>query len=418
MFQFLMVLISQLTLFYALDKLSDKRIHFSIPFLITVVVSSFLEAIISHLLIAPVNGAISLLYFVVVCKCFTKSSFKEIIFNTISIWLIAILIDISLMVFLNLLQTYQQISLNMNYVKPICTIVMSILLILISRTKSLTKRIKKTRKRFEKINPSTFLLITMLLLYLILDAVGIMNLNSEFTIVIVLLSSILFTLTIIKFILNHYDILVLKETNELLMKNNEFYLKLLEDYRILKHNLTSQLLGIKTVSNSKSKALIDDLIKKYNDSFKTTNDIKNIPTGFTGIIYEKLYHFNHKELRVTVDNKSKSKVFDVLSAHSYNLLCEAIGIILDNAMEAAYESKDKIIYLKFKETEENLKVEIMNTFTGTIDLEKLGTANYTSKKKGHGLGLYSLIYRNRLQIKTSIKNNFFINELLIDKLKN
>lgn len=417
-FKFLMVFISQVTLFYALDKLSEKRIKFSISFLIIMIFSSFIEEIISHIITVPINGAISLIYFVIVSKIFTKMSLKEIVFNIISIWLIAVLIDISLMLLLNIFQNCKQIDLNMNYVKPICTIIMSILLILIFRIKKIIKLLKKIQTKFEKINPSFFLLIIMLFLYLLLDAIGIMHLNSEVTISIVLLSSILLTLTIIKFVLNNYDILILKETNELLMKNNEFYLKLLEDYRILKHNLTSQLLGIKSVSNQKAKLLIDDLIKTYNDSFKTTNEIKDIPSGLNGIIYEKLYHFNHKELKISVDNKIKNKIFDILSAHSYNILCEAIGVALDNAMEAATESKDKIIYLKFKESKEFIKVNIMNTFSGTMDLDKLGTMNYTSKKKGHGLGLYSLIHRNRLHISTRIKNNLFVHEFLIEKNKN
>ncbi len=418
-FQFLMVLISQASLLYTFEKLSNTKLKHSKLLLLIVLISSLIEANISHFINSPINGFISLIYFWVLCILFSKMKLKAIIFYLIIIWLMGILIDLSLMLILNILQNYIFfLPFNLSYIKPICTIVMSIIMILLSRSSKIKKLLSKAMRNYEKLNYSYINLFLILCLYFILGAMGIVNIQNKVMVPILTILAILFTLTIIKFVLNNYDILVLKETNDLLIKNNEFYLKLLEDYRILKHNLTSQLLGLKTVSNQKAKDLIDDLIKKYNDSFKTTNDMRNIPSGLTGIIYEKIYHFNHKELKVTVDNKVRNKVFDILSAHSYNMLCEAIGIILDNAMEAAVESKDKIIYLKFRESKESIKVTIMNTFSGTIDLEKLGTVNYTSKKKGHGLGLYSLIHRNRLQIKTSIKNNFFMNELLIEKTKN
>ena len=57
----------------------------------------------------------------------------------------------------------------------------------------------------------------------------------------------------------------------------------------------------------------------------------------------------------------------------------------------------------------------MNSFEGNLDLEQIGELKYTTKNTGHGLGLYSLIGLKKLNIKTSIKNNIFINEIKILK---
>ena len=76
-----------------------------------------------------------------------------------------------------------------------------------------------------------------------------------------------------------------------------------------------------------------------------------------------------------------------------------------------------MLYLEFKETKERLMVIVANTFTGNVELDKLGTKEYTSRKTGHGLGLYSLFNRKNLFITTSIKNNLFINKIEVKKRK-
>ena len=121
------------------------------------------------------------------------------------------------------------------------------------------------------------------------------------------------------------------------------------------------------------------------------------------------------DLKFLVNNNIKSALLDVITPRSYNLLCEAIGILLDNAMEAAYLSEDKVVYLNFKESKENIYIEIMNTFRGDLDVDKLGTKDYTTKKLGSGLGLYSLIGRSKLQVKTMIRNDMFITKITVLK---
>ena len=332
------------------------------------------------------------------------------------IWLSSILIDISLMVILNIIQSVLNYHFNALIVKPVCTVILCIILFILSRFDGINKLIDKAYNIISKISYGYMYIVLIIFLYFIIDVIGIINIENKM-IFIILISVVLFTLTIIKFIINKYEIITLKETNNLLINNNEFFIKLIEDYRILKHNLTSQLLGIKSVSNKKSKLLIDDLIRGYNATFLSTQNIKDVPAGLNGIVYEKLYNFNQKDLKVFVENKIKSKIFDSISPRSYNLLSEALGVTLDNAIEAANNSEDKVVYLIFSEDEDKIFIEIMNTFTGVIDLDKIGTINYTSKKNGQGLGLYSLIGRKKLQIQTKIKNNIFKTKIIISKYK-
>ena len=60
-------------------------------------------------------------------------------------------------------------------------------------------------------------------------------------------------------------------------------------------------------------------------------------------------------------------------------------------------------------------VLVMNTFEGDVEIENIGKLNYTTKEQGHGLGLYSLFQRRKLNLKTYIKNNIFISEIKVSK---
>ena len=176
-------------------------------------------------------------------------------------------------------------------------------------------------------------------------------------------------------------------------------------------------MGVKTVANKKAKELLDNLIKEYNESFYIKHDINSMPLGINGLVFEKLYKYNEDKIEISITNKIKSKILNAVGPRSYNLFCEALGVTLDNALESAKESKDKLVYIEFRENKDYVQMKIMNTFHGNIDLDKLGTVNYTSKSEGHGLGLYSLFGRKNLTITTSIKNNLFVNKIEVKKLK-
>jgi len=206
-----------------------------------------------------------------------------------------------------------------------------------------------------------------------------------------------------------------KYAGKILEKNDIVNRRIITQYRILKHNLESQLIGVKSVSNKEAQALINDLIQEYNASFYIKHDINEMPSGINGLVFEKLYNYHKKELNITITNKIKKNILEEVGPRSYNLFCEALGVTLDNALEASIKSKEKLIYLEFKETDEKLIIKIMNTFTGHIELDKLGTVHYTSKETGHGFGLFSLIGRKNLTITTSIKNNLFINLIEVKK---
>ncbi len=410
-------LLSQFSAIYLFKKLSNRKMTIAKFDIFITLFASIFQELLNIYGIPAISTILTIVYFYFLFQHLFGCTQKESQNYSVIIWTISVLIDITIMLLVNMggfLDFYES---NIIFSKSIGTIVMSILLITISVINPITKFLNKLYQKICKLNipiKNIFLIIAFIWF---IGAMSSNNMNNKFLITVSFIIAIVFLSIIIIFISMNYKIITLKITNEILEKNNEVNQKAIYQFRILKHNLESQLLGVKTVANKKARELLDNLIKEYNESFYIKHDINSIPLGINGLVFDKLYKYNEDNIEISITNKIKSKILDTVGPRSYNLFCEALGVTLDNALESAKESKDKLVYIEFRENKEVIQMKIMNTFTGGIDLDKLGTVNYTSKSKGHGLGLYSLFGRKNLTITTSIKNNLFVNMIEVKKLK-
>ena len=404
-------LISELSLIYFYAKLSrsEKRINSKIIFMILLI--PVIQVIAKTLGLDVIIPIISIFYFIVLFKCIFQGTLKETINYEIIIWTIITLLDVIMMLLINPINIEVEIS------KGISSIVLSTIIVILASSNAVLKVLRALYKRLDKINLNYLYLIITIVLFLIVEYLGFKNVDNKYIVVSALLIGIVLALIVVNFVVLYYEIITLRTTNSILEQSNEASLELISEYRVLKHNLEHNLLGIKTVSNKKTKELIDALIAEYNSKFYIKHDITSMPAGINGFILEKFYKYAEEDLKITVENKIKKKILGLLGPRNYNLFCEALGVTLDNALESTVKSKEKLLYLEFKETEESLMATVANTFTGNIELDKLGTKEYTSRKTGHGLGLYSLFNRKNLFITTSIKNNLFINKIEVKKIK-
>ena len=95
-----------------------------------------------------------------------------------------------------------------------------------------------------------------------------------------------------------------------------------------------------------------------------------------------------------------------------------LGILLDNAIEAAVETAEKKIYLYFQRQKERDFIKIANTYREKeIDINKIFEKGYSTKNKNHGLGLWEvkqiLQKHNNLDLYTHKENHIFWQELSI-----
>lgn len=408
------IIIFQFAAFYAFGRLSGRKVQFRTYYSILLVIVPIIQLILNANDLKVSGSLLTVIYFYFMYQKLFKCTKKEAKNYGILVWGACLLLDFLIMLIVTSLGLSKYYELYPLFSKTIGSLAMSFLLII---NFSLNIYIKHLRKAYNSLSKMkidikytymiiiTFIFLNILELKYIKD-----NTLVRLTFIIGMLSFALITVLISK----NYKVMVLKLTNKLLEENNLTNKKVITEYSILKHNFESKLLGIKDVANKEAKTLIDDLLEDTNSSVYIKNDINAMPLGINGLVMGKLAKHEKSNVNISITNDITSNILDVVSPRSYNLFCESLGISLDNALESAKNTKEKLVYLEFKETDTEIKITVINTFSGGVDLDCLGEVNYTSKKKGHGLGLYSL-FRKNLNIKTSIKNNLFINDIAIKK---
>lgn len=184
----------------------------------------------------------------------------------------------------------------------------------------------------------------------------------------------------------------IKKTEDLLDLITK-YEKKNDEYREYKHELLNNLLALKSIENKNSKEFndsLDELIELYNKKSSGVKNIHKLPSGLKGIVYYKLSDIESDKYNVNVRISKQLKInLDRISHKEYMSLCKIMGIVLDNAIEAMKNSKEKILMIDAYKEKDKVVIEINNTFDKSkTDITKIYNKNYSTKGKNRGLGLY------------------------------
>lgn len=216
--------------------------------------------------------------------------------------------------------------------------------------------------------------------------------------------------------------------NEHLMKNLHQYEDMVDRQRVDNHENKNQLLIIKNMIDKKDKDVIkyiDTVIKdKKEDDEVLYTRVMTIPSGgLQGIIYQKMLVMKDERILFSLDvSRDVRKIkLDSLSIDDNYRLCKIIGVLLDNAIEASVDVKNKCIMISLYVDDDMLVVDISNRFNGMLDIDKLDDEGYTSKGDGHGYGL-SLVKKilsetDIFENEKSVKNDIF-KQVIKVKIKN
>lgn len=362
---------------------------------------------------------VSLFLLIILMKEVYKENIKLVIFKTSIISIISLILEMifSKMVtfpFSNL------IVLNENIIyKMLITIIFATILYFLFSLKKINQTIYKLSKDLaEKSNLLLGILVIIILINIITLDYGAdyQNTTNYF---IVVTSFILVLILIIATLILELKQTRLKVKNEFLLENLKNYEIIADDYAELKHNLNHDLMMIRSLANRESQLAIDEVIKKYDKNYNWKQSIANIPKGIQGLLCLKLYKANNYKLNVEINNQINELVINKMSIKTYSKLCECIGIVVDNAITAARKSQEKSIYIDMEEKDNLLTIKIMNTFKDCLDLDLIGSKNYSTKKIKSGIGLNYLnkLKMKNFKIKKEIINNIFIVSLFVT-LKN
>ena len=407
--------VSYLNVALIYSKITNTKFKINLFNIILLAIMGILNAYITIHLPIAVKPIYNLVCFGVAIRLSSKETFKGIIYYTFAIWLIGILLDILFMALFSIAFNYL-LKLWPKWGILIISLSLQVLLNLLFRIKRLKNRIVIIKEKIFLIKNIIWMFLLTIFVVLLFGIFAFKNLSS-LGYVSLFIYLLILTIILIGFLLKIlFEEKTYKITIDNLLNNNSYYLELSNESRVFKHNLIHNLNSLKTVSNSKTNTLIDDLINEYNSSKESNVNVENLPNGINGLICKMIYS-NNKKLNVVTNNYLKSNLFDVLTPRKYNKLYETIGVCLDNAISASIKSKEKILQIVITEDDSSVVVKIANTFESSLEIDKIGNIDYTTKRSGHGLGLYSLFSKKNVRLKTSIINNIFENQIIVRKIK-
>lgn len=243
-----------------------------------------------------------------------------------------------------------------------------------------------------------------------------LHLQNKVLNIAICLTEITIVFLLLNILTNKYKkhILEIKETQ--LKQDLELYSKVASEYKELKHNLMNDFLIIKSKLPKKEQPFINEVINKYKSNYEWVNSVTDIPEGLQGLVFLKKNQAELKNIHFNLEYNVNKKMENTFEINNNFKLYETLGILFDNAIEGASESKEKIINVVFSCSKTSFIINIMNTFSNDIDLEKIGNKDYSTKNRGSGIGLnYIKKQKNKFKIKQTIINNIFSSEIIINK---
>lgn len=336
-----------------------------------------------------------------------EATFYALLYSLMSLVLELLLSPIILFNFKNVNELNTNIQL-----KVIFTLVNCIILIFIFSTKIVLKYIYKINVVTKKhINMNNIMFVVILFLSIIgtIRAVETNN-NLLIAISLIFVIFILFALRITT--IDKYNIKLLEEKNECLNNSFRAYSETIDECRKLKHNLKNELYTLNTTIPKRYQKNVNLIISKYNKNYEWINKIHEIPKGLQGMIYLKSTEAKEFGIKLIINTENNINSTDI----NYLDLCNIIGILLDNAIEAVKSVEEKNIFLDIVIDKKENKINIYNHFNNKINLNKIGTKNYSTKQIKSGIGInYIKNLNNKIKINFKIIDDLFISQVRIRK---
>ncbi len=215
----------------------------------------------------------------------------------------------------------------------------------------------------------------------------------------------------------HYQQMILNQQN-LYIQNLE---ETQQNLRTLKHDYKNMMASLYLQSKRHDFGKLQENIQKMMDDFDENIDRKMN-------VNQQMSHLKHLELKSLLFQK-------ITEIHKYNIpfnleifqpvreipveaidLVRMVGILMDNAIEAAKENQGDILLLLMQQ-ESSLTIVVENYAEEDVDIDRIVQQGYTTKENHTGLGLAGLEqivrkYPNILH-NYSCMNHRFVQEIII-----
>lgn len=422
-------------LFATLDVLMFVRIFrveaSKLQIISAIIIEVIGRAVINKLILFPYNRAIVLVYSVFIFKFVLKERIEKCILgeviNSITVLLMELIYSKVFWLIHSNIMTYSQSTMNYAYKLSIAVLVFVVRLIILWIVKKKNIAIILSPNLSKK---NRFLVIAI-------STIGCMLIYFNATEMVLFISDFpysIFWLDIISLIVYFYismkDILRLSKLEEMDRKidNLESYNKTLtimyDNIRGFRHdfsNFIQALDGYVETNNiegirNMNKAVLKEC-REINNMGILDPKIINNPAVYS-IITNKYYKAKENNINMNIEIMLD---FKELNVSTYEL-CRILGILLDNAIEAAKFCEERIINIQFKKdfkVNRNLIIVENSYKERNIDIDKIFEKGYSTKssKETRGLGLWIvrkiLCKNSNLSLFTTTKNKMFSQQLEI-----
>ena len=394
------------SILYLLFLVSIQVVFYQVQYTISYTLLVFLSNIITYKAIFKINLEDS----IISCGIFTVILFFS---------------DILVTIVLRILYTFNELRTD-PLISILANLETSLLSIIVVSVKPIINKIRKFYDNNKtKKTIASIIFITMLitvLCYLGYYITSYASYDSSYIIsatIIVLLSIITYI-----FIKNRNSYNQLSDEYDSLFSYIQNFEDWIEKEQLNRHEYKNQLAVLRCLTTEKNvKDKIDGILEdNINIEGEVVHKLKELPKGgLKGLMYYKVAIAQKNKIKITVDVSLELKsILNKLSEENMKVLCKLIGIYFDNAIEAAVETKKKIILLEIYELTDKVNIVISNTFNKSKNFDKRNEKGVTTKGEGRGNGLYfasNLVSKNNwLLAKQETIDNYYIQTLTIKKL--
>lgn len=411
-------------LFFIIQKLfNSKEKLISLKNICLIVILSIFQSIFYNENYNVIYIIVNYISIMIINKLIFKENMSKTIISTSIVFLILMLSDFIDSIIMVNITSFESVR-SYWYLRLINNAIVSILCYVIFIIFNLKRKLRYFVSKYED-KHLTIMIFFFILVFAIIIATYTMSIDFKWDInyianIFILIALIIFCYI---FINENNEFNILNEKYDSLFNYVQTFENWIEKEQLNRHEYKNQLASIRCITKEKKvRDKIDSImLDNINITNDTVNQLKPIPNGgLKGLLYYKIAIAENNKLKIELDISIKNpEIIKKLSEDKIKILCRLLGIYLDNAIEAAKETKKKIISIEIYEVDKNINIVITNTFDNTNDISKRNDKGFTTKGHGHGKGLYfakkMIDKSNWLEESQSILDKYYIQRLIIKK---
>lgn len=410
--------------FYIIKKITGSNQKISLRVIDYLLLNSSLIAIVHYLNYSFISLMLNFIINTLTYKGIFKVSLEEAVVQTGILTMYLLIFD-TIFVIIQINAIPLKVVQNNILVYLISNILVVLMTYLSIQISSIYKRLRK----FYQVLVNKDLRLNMIFIILIIiTACGILYsfiINNKFNLRFYTDLTVIASLLIIGiiFIKNKDVYNKLSSEYDILLSSVQNFEDWIEKEQYLRHEYKNQLAILYGISSEKEvknkiQEIIDQNLDINNDVVK---QLSMLPRGdLKGILHYKTIVAQKHKIKLTVDVSIQDNgIINKLDKKEINTLAKLIGIFYDNAIEAAAESKKRIVLLEIYELKGRVNFVISNTFKRNSIINSQHERGISSKGKGRGNGLYfanKILNKNKWIIeKNEIIDNYYVETITVIK---